>query len=143
MYFGAIEQNQLKAFLEQNQEFRSIDNTMLKTFEGSIGKAIKVQEKIEVYKQINIIMENIQKLGLIEILNSSEILYKQKDNINEILEYINVYFLEKAKEKYYNAKYYLNAIKIVEETKKRLNFNSNYDMSIDNLLMSIWEEFNS
>lgn len=116
---------------------------MLKTFEGSIGKAIKVQEKIEVYKQINIIMENIQKLGLIEILNSSEILYKQKDNINEILEYINVYFLEKAKEKYYNAKYYLNAIKIVEETKKRLNFNSNYDMSIDNLLMSIWEEFNS
>ena len=116
---------------------------MLKMFEGSIGKAIRIKEKIEIYNEINLILENVQKQGIIEVLNSHTNLYKQKENINEILEYINVYFLEKAKEEYYNAKSYLNAINIVEDTKKRLNFNSNYDMSIDNLLMNIWEEFNN
>ena len=128
---------------KQNLEFKNITDTMLKMFEGSIGKAIKIKEKMQIYNEINLILENIQNQGMVEILNSSTNLYKQKENINEILEYINVYFLEKAKEEYYNAKSYLNAIKIVEDTKKRLNFNSNYDMSIDNLLMNIWEEFNN
>ncbi len=143
MHFGAINDEELKTYLQQNLEFKNITDTMLKMFEGSIGKAIKIKEKMQIYNEINLILENIQNQGMIEILNSSTNLYKQKENINEILEYINVYFLEKAKEEYYNAKSYLNAIKIVEDTKKRLNFNSNYDMSIDNLLMNIWEEFNN
>ena len=37
---------------------------------------------------------------------------------------------------------YTNCIKIVEETKDRLKKNSNYDMTIDNLLLKIWEEIN-
>ena len=37
---------------------------------------------------------------------------------------------------------YINCINIVEDTKKRLKANSNYDMCIDNLLFGIWEEFN-
>lgn len=143
MHFGAINDEELKTYLQQNLEFKNITDTMLKMFEGSIGKAIKIKEKMQIYNEINLILENIQNQGMVEILNSSTNLYKQKENINEILEYINVYFLEKAKEEYYNAKSYLNAIKIVEDTKKRLNFNSNYDMSIDNLLMNIWEEFNN
>ena len=35
---------------------------------------------------------------------------------------------------------YLNCINIIEETKKRLNANANYNMSIDNMLFKIWEE---
>ena len=34
----------------------------------------------------------------------------------------------------------INAIHIVEETKKRILSNSNYDMSIDYLLLKLWEE---
>lgn len=37
---------------------------------------------------------------------------------------------------------YINSIKIVEKTRKNLLANSNYDMSIDNLLLKIWEEIN-
>ena len=33
------------------------------------------------------------------------------------------------------------AVDIVEEIKKRITDNSNYDMSIDNLLLRIWEQF--
>ena len=37
---------------------------------------------------------------------------------------------------------YTNCIKIVEDTKKRLKQNSNYDMCIDNMLFNMWEEIN-
>ena len=35
---------------------------------------------------------------------------------------------------------YTNCIKIVENTKKRLQQNANYDMCIDNMLFNMWEE---
>ena len=63
-------------------------------------------------------------------------MYSNKDNIYEVLDYINVLLIKKAKENYK----YLNYINKVEETKKRLKANSNYDMCIDNLLFTIWEE---
>lgn len=56
----------------------------------------------------------------------------------EILEYMNVLLFEKAKT---NAKW-IKGISIVEETKKRLQQNANYDMCIDNLLFNMWEEIN-
>ena len=37
---------------------------------------------------------------------------------------------------------YIECIKIIEETKKRIKANSNYDMCIDNMLFNIWEEVN-
>lgn len=37
---------------------------------------------------------------------------------------------------------YINVIKIIEEVKKRLKGNSNFDMSIDYLIFKIWEEIN-
>ena len=37
---------------------------------------------------------------------------------------------------------YIKCIKIVEETKRRLNSNANYDMSIDNMLLGLWEKSN-
>ena len=33
-------------------------------------------------------------------------------------------------------------MKIVEDTKDRLKKNSNYDMTTDNLLLTLWEEIN-
>ena len=76
--------------------------------------------------------------NIIDILNGSEILYKSKDEIEEILEYINVILLNQSKQ---NIKY-VKCIDIVENTKKRLKSNSNYDMCIDNMLFNIWEEIN-
>ena len=68
----------------------------------------------------------------------SEILYKNKDDIENILEYINLTLLNLTKEEIK----YVNCINIVEDTKKRLNQNANYDMCIDNMLFNMWEEVN-
>ena len=63
---------------------------------------------------------------------------KSADDISEILDYMNIEFFKKGKQ----SPQYLNCIQIVEKTKKRLKSNSNYNMTIDNLLLQIWEEIN-
>ena len=87
--------------------------------------------------------KNFNCNSVIDLINNATEIYKGKENINEILEYFNIYFLKKAKEEYNNASKYVKAIEIIEDTKKRLVYNSNYDMTIDNLLINIWEELNN
>ena len=35
---------------------------------------------------------------------------------------------------------YTKAVSIIEETKKRITANANYDMCIDNMLLKLWEK---
>ena len=111
---------------------------MLEAFGGSIGKSIYLKDKYEDYQKVEDMIEQIDKKDLIEILKKGEILYKAKEDIYEILEYINVVLLKKARNNYK----YTNCINIVENTKKHLKQNANYDMSIDNMIFNMWEEIN-
>lgn len=140
--FKLIESNVLKKILEEKYEFQSISENMLKTFEGSIGKALKNKENTELYDELNQILDSFDKKSIINIINNSEIIYKNKEKIGDILNYFNIYFFERSKREINNSLIYLNAIKIVENTKERLKYNSNYDMSIDYLLINLWEELN-
>ena len=88
-------------------------------------------------------LKNFNCNSVKDLINNATEIYKVKENINEILEYFNIYFLKKAKEEYNNASKYVKAIEIIEDTKKRLVYNSNYDMTIDNLLINIWDELNN
>ena len=65
------------------------------------------------------------------------ILY-DKENINDMLDYIIVALYSKRN---VNQKY-INCIDFVNECANRLKANSNFDMSIDNLLFKMWEELN-
>lgn len=109
---------------------------ILKASEGSLGKIIRLQEQKEIYEQIEILLNNMSKQDLIATTEKAEILYKEKEHIQEILEYIvvSLYHTKERKK--------LNAIQYVEETKKRILANSNYDMCIDYLVMKLWEEIN-
>ena len=73
---------------------------------------------------------------IIDVLNKLDILYKNKDNIEEILNYIEYLFLEKAKDE---AKY-IKYIEEIEQIKKNIKANNNFDMQIDKLIFEIWEE---
>lgn len=79
---------------------------------------------------------NIENQNLIDTLKFSDILYKSQEDKYDILEFMNILLYQKAKENIN----YLNCIEIVEDTKKRLKANSNYNMTIDNMIMTIWEE---
>ena len=141
--FNPLENSEIKQYLEKNFDFQNVSETMLEIFEGSIGKALKVKEKQELYNNIETTLSNFSCESVIDLINNATEIYKGKENINEILEYFNIYFLKKAKEEYNNASKYVKAIEIIEDTKKRLVYNSNYDMTIDNLLINIWEELNN
>lgn len=128
--FNEISKEDINKYLKENYE-DIIDENLIEMSEGSIGKALKLQEDKEIYQEISKLLNEIDLKDLSYLFNNSEVLYKQKEKINDILDYINIYlFKSKDKDK-------LSLIKYVEETKKRLNSNSNYDMSIDYLLMKL------
>lgn len=138
LHFNRLEDVEVKKYLEQNYDEKNITQGMLDIASGSIGRAINLKDKQEQYEKIEQLINSLDKKDLIDIVKSAEILYKSKDDINDMLDYANVILLRKAKTNYL----YTNCIKIVENTKKRLNQNANYDMSIDNMLFKIWEEIN-
>ncbi len=137
MYYEPIEIEQLKKYLKENYPQENIEEEIIKLSQGSIGKAIQLSENKQIYKIIEKIMTDINKKDLLEIMELSEDIYKAKEQINSILEYMNVLALNLSKKDMR----YINCIEIVEETKKRLKANSNYDMCIDNLLFNMCEQF--
>ncbi len=138
IHFDKLKNQDIKKYLEKNYNITNIKDNLLDIFQGSIGKAITLKDKVQDYEKIEYMLRNINNKDIIETLQLSEILYKSKDDIEQILEYLNVILLNLSKE---NIKY-IKCIDIVEETKKRLKSNSNYDMTIDNMLFNIWEEVN-
>lgn len=136
--FQSIANEEIKQYMEMNYDISNINQNHLSIFQGSIGKAIQLKDKQSEYDQIEKIIDCLNKKDLLEITKLAEPLYKAKDEIFEILEYINILLLNHAKENYL----YTNCIDIVENTKKRLKQNGNYDMCIDNFVFNMWEEVN-
>lgn len=130
--FNKISNEEFEQYIDQNSD-KNISKNMISFYDGSIGKALKIQQNKDEYLKIEELIKNMNKKDLIYVLNNSEVLYNSKDIINDLLEYINILLLETRQ---------VNCVKYVEEAKTRLNSNSNYDMTIDNLLMKMWEEIN-
>lgn len=136
MYFEPIKEEEIKKYIELNFPEQQISEKIISLSQGSIGKTIKLNEKKYIYENIEDILLSMQKKDLIEIVQMSTEIYKAKEEINPILEYINVLLIKLSKK---NIKY-IKCIQIVEETKKRLKANSNYDMCIDYMIFSMWHE---
>lgn len=137
IHFEKIADEEISSFLRQNYGVEPTSN-MLDLFQGSIGKAIELKDKQEQYENIRNIVTKLNSNDLIDTIKTAENLYKNKEEIYEILEYINITLLKMAKTDYR----YTNCIQIVENTKQRLKQNANYDMCIDNMLFNMWEEIN-
>ncbi len=136
--FNPISNQEIEKYLEQNKKIDQISEEILNLAEGSIGKASKIIEKQSEYKELEKIILNLEKQDIIEIIKNSQILYSSKEEIFELLNYINIILLKISKQTFK----YTGCIKIVENTKKRINQNANYDMSIDYMLFKMWEEVN-
>lgn len=134
--FEDIDSTSIMSFMKENFQKDNISENIIDAANGSIGKAILLKDKQELYTSIDKIFNNIENLNLIDTLNTADIIYKSQEDKYDILEYINIILYKKSKSNIN----YLNAISIVEDAKKRLKANSNYNMTIDNLIMTIWEE---
>lgn len=141
LHFENLSNQEISNFLKNNYNITNLDEETLNIFQGSLKKAIELKDKKDLYTDVKKVIEDFNKKDLIDILQEAEFIYKSKEDITEILDYINTILINKMK-KEPDSCYFLKCIKIVEETKKRLKQNSNYDMCIDNLLFNMWEEIN-
>ncbi len=135
--FQPIADEEIKQYMEMNYSMSNITQNYLSIWQGSIGKAIQLKDKQLEYDKLDYMIDSLDKKDLLEMIQLAEPLYKAKDEIFELLEYMNVLLLSYAKVNCL----YTNCINIVENTKKRLKQNGNYDMCIDSLVFNIWEEF--
>ncbi len=140
MHFEKISDEEIKKYLNEICGIQDFNNNILKMCDGSIGKCLDVKDRLNEYKEIENFFSNLNT-SITKFINSAEILYKNKEYINDYLEYINVILYSYAKKDVNKVKY-INSIRIVEKTKQRLLSNGNYDMCIDYLLFNIWEEIN-
>lgn len=138
VHFDKISNEEIEKYLQEKYETKINSKIMVDAFQGSIGKAIQLKEKQEEYETLEQIVYNLENKDKIDILNMSEIIYKAKDEKFDILDYMNIVFINMAKK----SSKYANCINIIEETKRRLKANANYDMCIDNMLFKLWEEVN-
>ena len=138
--FSSLKNEELKKFLKDE----NIDNKIIKRANGSIKRLIHIKENEETYFELEKIFSNISKKTLIDTFKGTELFSKNKEIINEMLDYINLILFENANSNgiFENRKKYMNCIQIVEETKQKLQQNGNFDMSIDYLFLKIWEEIN-
>ncbi len=133
--FKDIPQHKIEEYLGTQQIYFK-DKRILKACGGSIGKALEIKDRQEEYESIHEFIENLAQENIIDIFQKTQILFNSKERIQDILQYINILLLEMAKENYK----YSECIEIVEDTKKRLQSNANYDMTIDNMLLKMKEK---
>lgn len=135
--FKKIGDNELLDYSKNVLGYQDISENLLKSFDGSIGKAAKLKENKEKYDEIEKLISNFEKKDLIDIILDAKILY-DKDNIFDILDHVTVCLFANAR----NNERYVDCIKHVNECAKKLRAYSNFDMSLDIMIFSIWEELN-
>lgn len=138
IFFNKLKDEEVESILKKRYNYTA-DKTILKIADGSIEKALKLLNDDCNYDKIEEIFGNLEKISLIDTINSKELIFNNKENVYDILEYINILILDKIKQKDSG---YINCVQIVEDTKQRLKRNNNYDMTIDNLILKLWEEVN-
>lgn len=136
--FNKLTEEEMLKILKEKYNYQNVGNIVYKTSNGSISKSIQIIEKQSEFEDINKMFSNLEHANVIDLINSKELVFKDKEDINSILDYIITIFFEKIKD---NRKY-IECIEIAENAKERLRKNSNYDMTIDNFMLNVWEEIN-
>lgn len=111
-----------------------LSDDLIQLLEGSLLNAENIEQKKEQYAQLSNLVNVLENKQLVEVFNSADLLYKGKDDIITLLEYLNLIFFSRNE---------INVIPIIEKTKKKILANNNYDMTIDYCLMNIWDELHS
>lgn len=135
--FKNIDEKELLRYAKEELGYEDVSENLLNSFNGSIGKAINQKDSKERYDAIDTLVSNLVKKDIIDIMLDGKIIY-DKENIYDILDYMTVCLYSKYNE---NEKY-IDCIKYVNISADRLRKNSNFDMTIDNLLFKMWEELN-
>jgi DNA polymerase-3 subunit delta' len=132
--FKNISDDELKKYAMDKLGYTQMTENFLKSFNGSIGKAIIQKENQEKYLTIENIIDNLRTQDIISIMNDAKVIY-DKENIYKILEYMIICVYSKKQDDIR----YINCVEIINNCIARLKRNCNFDMSVDTMLFEMWE----
>ena len=135
--FNGIEEKFLKDYIENNLDYNNVTENLLNYFDGSIGKAIKTEDKKDKFMQIEKLVKDAYEKNIVEFLNEAKIIY-DKECVLDYLDYMMVCIFKESKVN----KRYLNCISYINDCTNKIKSNSYLDMCLDILLFKIWEEVN-
>ncbi len=142
VYFQNINSSDLSLFIEEKNNTINFDKNMLELCNGSISKTIEVIDKKQLLDQLMKFVHSINEVDKISFINKSEFFYENKSDINLILEYMYVLLFEMIDSNTSRKLNCIKAMEVIDNAKKKLANSNNYDMTIDDMLIKIWEEFN-
>lgn len=135
--FKNIPDDELLKYAKDVLGYGEISNNLLKSFDGSILKAIKLKDNAEKFAELERIVDEIGRSDLIDFYKSTKCVY-DKENVIDYLNYIIVCLYSKKDQNEKN----LDLVGYVNEAIDKLRYNTNMDMTLDSLFFKIWEEMN-
>lgn len=114
--------------------------------QGSIGKikSFLLEDMQRLFGDTTNIIKNCYSKSLVEVMNNNKFFINNKENIDIVLDFMVLYFKD-----YYtqnmdinNTGLYTNLIFIIEKSRKNLKINAGFEMTVDNMLLRVWEEIN-
>ncbi len=132
--FKKISDEQLKEYAMDKLEMTQMTENLLKSFNGSIGKAIIQKQNQEKFLSLENFINHLETQDLITIMNEAKMLY-DKENIQIILEYMMICVYAKAKQNLQ----YIDCIEKINDCLLHLKRNCNFDMTLDTMIFEMWE----
>ena len=135
--FDRLTTNEIKEILKTKNINCNANDKIFDLFDGSVGKAINVIEKKDMYDKVDSFIQTIETQDKIDFLTKNKEIFT-KEVALEILDYVIVSLFYIGKEN--RNVHYINSVNYVQKTINRIKQNCNFDMSIDYMLLKIWEE---
>ena len=142
IYFNELAEQEILEYVEKNYEGIVLEHNLIKLCGGSISRANIIVKKIDILNQVKAFMRNISSSNKINFIRNNQLLYDNKEDIYILLDYMYMILFQLASEQNACINAYINSMKIVENTRLKLLNSNNYDMSIDGMLIKMWEEIN-
>lgn len=142
IYFKELSDSEIFKYIGNNYEGTLLENDLIKLCGGSISKADFILKKIDTLSQVKDFIINADHTNKLHFMQKSQFFSDNKDDINLILGYIYILLFQAIEKNKRNINGYINSMKIVEKTRLKLLNSNNFDMSIDNMLINMWEEIN-
>ena len=125
--FDTLKELEIEKYLiKENLLDKSRKDVEIKLLNGSLENVNNLDSMLENYDYLKVLVSYIKKKDIIQALNNGLLLYESKDDIINLLDLLNIVFLEERLTK---------CVFVVESTKTKILQNNNYNMCIDYLIM--------
>lgn len=115
---------------ELRKKYNFLTEEQLELLDGSLSNIETLEKKQQEYHNVVELVSKIKDGELKDVLSYSEIFLNDKENVLEMLNYINIVLLKKN---------IIEPVKYVEKAKRKIIANNNLEMCIDYFLINSWK----